>query len=152
MTAARIGVVGDFNSARIAHDAIQRSFALGGHLYPGALEAEWLCTETIVPGNEKSLERFSGIWCAPGSPYRKREGALWAIQFARMRSLPFLGTCGGYQHELLEFARNQLKVSGAEHSEDTPSTPVPLVDGTSHPVVKAFFSAAMEWHTQVREP
>lgn len=127
MTAARIGVVRDFNSARIAHKAIQRSFALAGQLYPGALEPEWLGTETIVPGNETALERFSGIWCAPGSPYRKAEGALWAIQFARMRSLPFLGTCGGYQHALLEFARNQLKVSGAEHSEDNPSTSLPLV-------------------------
>jgi CTP synthase (UTP-ammonia lyase) len=127
VTAARIAVVGDFNLARIAHNAIQQSFALGGHLYPGALEAEWLGTETIVPGNEKSLQRFSGIWCAPGSPYRKPEGALWAIRFARTRSLPFLGTCGGYQHALLEFARNQLKVDDAEHSEDNPNATVQLV-------------------------
>jgi CTP synthase (UTP-ammonia lyase) len=127
MTAARIAIVGDFNLAKIAHKAIEQSLALSARLYPGALEAEWLGTETIVPGSEKPLDRFSGIWCAPGSPYRKPEGALWAIHFARMRSLPFLGTCGGYQHALLEFARNQLKVSGAEHSEDNPNTPVPLV-------------------------
>ena len=127
MTAARIAVVGDFNLARIAHSAIERSLALGAHLYPGTLEAEWLGTETIAPGSEKSLERFSGIWCAPGSPYRKPEGALWAIHFARMRSLPFLGTCGGYQHALLEFARNQLKFDAAEHSEDNPNTTAPLV-------------------------
>jgi CTP synthase (UTP-ammonia lyase) len=127
MTAALIAVVGDFNLAKTAHNAIQQSLALSGQLYPGALAAEWVGTETIVPGNEKPFERFSGIWCAPGSPYRKIEGALWAIHFARIRSLPFLGTCGGYQHALLEFARNQLKVAGAEPSEDNPNTSLPLV-------------------------
>ncbi len=125
MTAARIGVVGDFNLATIAHKAIEQSLSLGRRLYPGALEAEWLGTETIVAGSE--LEGFSGIWCAPGSPYRKPDGALWAIQFARMRALPFLGTCGGYQHALLEYARNELKVAGADHSEDNPNTALPLV-------------------------
>ena len=128
MTAAIIGIVGDFNPAISAHKGIEKSFALAANLLPGALQPEWIGTETIVPGNEKSLERFSAIWCAPGSPYRNAEGALSAIHFARIASRPFLGTCGGYQHALLEFARNQLKLAGAGHSEDNPDTAVPLVD------------------------
>jgi len=127
VTAAIIGVVGDFNPAIIAHNGIEQSFAVAAKSLPGALQPEWIGTETIVPGNEKCLERFSGIWCAPGSPYRKPDGALCAIQFARVRSVPFLGTCGGYQHALLEFARNELKLAGADHSEDNPNAAVPLV-------------------------
>ena len=34
------------------------------------------------------------------------EGVLSAIRFARETGRPFLGTCGGFQHALIEYARN----------------------------------------------
>ena len=127
MIPARIALVGDFSPAIVAHEAINACFALADCLDPGALAAEWVSTETIVPGSDKALAGICGFWCVPGSPYRHPEGALWAIQFARTRRLPFLGTCGGYQHALLEFARNQLGIVGVEHSEENPAAPVPLI-------------------------
>jgi CTP synthase (UTP-ammonia lyase) len=36
------------------------------------------------------------------------EGALLAIRHARESAIPFLGTCGGFQHAVLEYARNVL--------------------------------------------
>ena len=64
----------------------------------------------------------------PASPYRNTNGALWAIQQARIHSIPFLGTCGGYQHALLEFARNVLGLNNAGHTEIDAATPLPLLD------------------------
>ena len=55
------------------------------------------------------------------------EGALRVIRFAREHGRPFLGTCGGCQHAVLEFARNVLKISGAGHAEVDPSTPEPVI-------------------------
>lgn len=127
MPPARIAVIGDFNPTIIAHTAVNESFRLAASLYHGTLEPVWLGTETIVPGANLSTSDLSGVWCVPGSPYRSAEGALWAIQWARTRSLPFLGTCGGYQHALLEFARNELGLKGAEHGEENSDTPIPLV-------------------------
>jgi CTP synthase (UTP-ammonia lyase) len=49
------------------------------------------------------------------------EGALAAIQFARESGRPFLGTCGGFQHALVEFARNVLGIDGADHAETNPA-------------------------------
>jgi len=45
------------------------------------------------------------------------EGALAAIRWAREGKRPFLGTCGGFQHALIEFARHAVGVTGADHAE-----------------------------------
>lgn len=47
-------------------------------------------------------------------------GALTAIQFARENNRPFLGTCGGFQHALIEYARNVCKLVAADHAESNP--------------------------------
>jgi CTP synthase (UTP-ammonia lyase) len=120
--------VGDFSPDVVAHRAIEKCFALvrgpGSH----SVEPRWLATTAIDPGDERVFKPFSGIWCVPASPYLSTEGALWAITFARTHSVPFLGTCGGYQHALLEYARNVLGLSAAGHSELDPTTPLPLLD------------------------
>jgi len=43
--------------------------------------------------------------------------------------VPFLGTCGGYQHAALEFARYELNYSEAENAEINPQTTMPLISG-----------------------
>lgn len=45
------------------------------------------------------------------------EGALIAIRYARENSIPFPGTCGGFQHAILEYARNVLGWIDAAHAE-----------------------------------
>jgi CTP synthase (UTP-ammonia lyase) len=47
-------------------------------------------------------------------------GALSAIRMARERRIPLLGTCGGFQHILLEYARHVLGFPDAEHEESDP--------------------------------
>jgi CTP synthase (UTP-ammonia lyase) len=47
-------------------------------------------------------------------------GALAAIRFARETGRPFLGTCGGFQHALIEFARYVCGVPDADHAETNP--------------------------------
>ncbi len=63
---------------------------------------------------------FQGLLVAPGSPYESMEGALAAIRVARSRGVPLLGTCGGFQHVVLEFARHMLGVADADHAEYEP--------------------------------
>jgi hypothetical protein len=54
-------------------------------------------------------------------------GALQAIRFAREQGWPFLGTWGGFQHALVEYARNVLGIEDAEHEESAPTAPTLLV-------------------------
>jgi CTP synthase (UTP-ammonia lyase) len=43
---------------------------------------------------------------------------LKGIEFARRRDWPFLGTCGGFQYVLIEFARNVLGIADADSAEN----------------------------------
>jgi CTP synthase (UTP-ammonia lyase) len=59
------------------------------------------------------------------------DGALTAIRFAREKKIPFLGTCGGFQHALIEYARNALNISDADHTESNPTATTPLISKLS---------------------
>ena len=45
---------------------------------------------------------------------------LWAIRYAREHAIPTIGTCGGLQHIMLEYARNLLGFKDAQHAEYDP--------------------------------
>lgn len=114
----RIALVGDYNPAVTAHQAIPTALADAGHALALDIQPRWLPTEAIR--SEQVLADFDGIWCVPASPYRSMEGALLAIGHARRHGLPFLGTCGGFQHAVIEYARHQLGWPDAEHAETAP--------------------------------
>jgi len=128
MTQSRIALVGDFNPDVLAHRAIEQCFALAQPSNSESMAREWIPTDRIVLGDEAALQKFSGIWCTPASPYRSTEGALWAIQYARTHGVAFLGTCGGYQHALLEYTRNVLGLAQAGHTELDPAASLPLLE------------------------
>ncbi len=119
-----IALVGDFNDAVIAHQAIPKALDLSAARFDTDLHYRWLHTADV--GNT-DLSQFSGIWCVPASPYESLDGALAAIRFARESGLPFLGTCGGYQHAVLEFARHVLGHASADNSEVVHDTDFPLI-------------------------
>jgi CTP synthase (UTP-ammonia lyase) len=75
----------------------------------------------------EQLARFSGIWCVPASPYANTRGALAAIRFARETGRPFLGTCGGFQHALLEYAEAVWGVERPRHAELDPGAVDPVI-------------------------
>jgi len=127
MQQPRIAVVGDFNPNEIAHRAIEKCFELQNVPVAQALAHDWVGTASLMPHSTQPLSSFSGVWLAPASPYASTDGALWAVQFARTRSVPFLGTCGGFQHAILESVRNLLGLNQAGHTELEPDTSMPLV-------------------------
>lgn len=120
----RIGLVGDHDASITAHRAIPRALEQAALAAGVTLEAMWLPTETLAG---EPLDAFDGLWCVPGSPYRDTEGALHAITYAREQRLPFLGTCGGFQHAVLEHARNVLGWQDADHAESAPEATRPVI-------------------------
>jgi CTP synthase (UTP-ammonia lyase) len=123
--ATRIGLVGDYDAAVPAHQAIPPALALAQSALGAPIESCWLPTETI--DSDAALAPFDALWCVPASPYRSMEGALRAIRFARERPRPFLGTCGGFQHAVVEYARNVLGWADAEHAETAPDAARPVI-------------------------
>src|SRR5262249_2632742 len=45
---------------------------------------------------------------------------LWVIRHAREHHVPCFGTCGGFQHMILEYARHVLGCQDAQHAEYDP--------------------------------
>jgi len=113
---ARIALIGDFNPEVIAHQAIPPALQLAATHAGQSVTWGWIGTDTITdaPGQ---LAAFDAVWCVPASPYRSMAGALAAIRFARESGRPFLGTCGGFQHALIEFARDVAGIAAADHAE-----------------------------------
>lgn len=114
---SNILVVAEYNPSFPPHrktdEALQHSAEyLGMHI-----NHRWLSTVDITLAQ---LCEADGLWIAPGSPYKSVAGALTAIRFAREGTIPLLATCGGFQHVILEYARNVLGFDDAQHAEYDP--------------------------------
>lgn len=123
----RVALVGDYDPAVTAHRAIPEALRLAAGRLGVAVEPVWLHTSTLAPPVGPKLSDAAGIWCVPASPYANAGGALAAIRFARESGRPFLGTCGGFQHAVIEYARNVLGLHAADHAETAPNADVPLI-------------------------
>lgn len=116
--AVSIAVLGDRNTDHLTHREIDATL----ELMPADVDARWL------PSPEAgSAVEADGLWVAPGTPYRDGEAVLAQIRRARTAGMPILGTCGGFQHMLLEFARNVAGLEDAAHAETDPDAADPVV-------------------------
>jgi CTP synthase (UTP-ammonia lyase) len=110
----RIALIGDRSANTRAHARIPMLIEALLEREGIALDGYWIATPEA---EECDLGGFDAIWVVPGSPYASADGAIAAVRTAREERIPFLGTCGGFQHALLEYARNvcgQLTVQNAE--------------------------------------
>ena len=132
----RIVLVGDRTDAVVAHRAIPVALARAAHDAQRALDAQWLHTASLGPEMAARLADADGVWCVPGSPYANMEAALAAIGFARRSGVPFLGTCAGFQHAIIEYARSILGLTDADHAESNPLAHRPLITALSCSLVE----------------
>jgi CTP synthase (UTP-ammonia lyase) len=122
-----IAIIGERNLAHRSHQGIEASLEIFRRTVDPTLTYSWIGTAAISAGTvDGILRNATGVWCAPGSPYENTAGALRAIRHARMEKKTFLGTCGGFQHALMEFAQNVLGREAA-HQELDPAARNPLI-------------------------
>jgi CTP synthase (UTP-ammonia lyase) len=118
----RIALVGDFNDQQKSHLAVSKALSA---VADGGVTGVWIPTDSV--GNGTSLAAYDGVWCVAGMPYRRADGALAAIQYARTSRTPFLGTSAGFQYALIEYARNVLGFADADHQKTNPKAVMPLI-------------------------
>jgi CTP synthase (UTP-ammonia lyase) len=116
----RVGVVGDYDPGNETHRATDAALVHAAAALGTAAIGQWVATDKVGPGGTRELEGLDCLVIAPASPYRSTQGALESIRHARTSDIPLLGTCGGFQHIVLEFARNVLGYDDAEHAELDP--------------------------------
>jgi CTP synthase (UTP-ammonia lyase) len=111
----QIGIIGDFNANNPTHVATSAGIQHAAEALGQAIEAVWLRTD-----EPHEYANFAGLLGSPGSPYRSFEGALMGIRYARENNVPFIGTCGGFQHLVVEYARSVMGFTDAAHAESDP--------------------------------
>jgi len=116
----KIAVIGEFDKSFRPHVATNEAIEHSKALLNAKVEPVWISTEEVDRNLSDILEQFNGFWIAPGSPYKSMNAALRLIQKTRENQIPTLGTCGGFQHMVIEFARNILNIKDAEHAEYDP--------------------------------
>jgi CTP synthase (UTP-ammonia lyase) len=121
---SRIALVGDRSANVRAHARIPMIIDALLTREDIALDPYWIATPDVSEGD---LSGFDAIWLVPGSPYENTEGALAAARVAREKRIPFLGTCGGFQHALVEYARDVCGLTSVENAEVTPDAEEQLI-------------------------
>lgn len=111
----RIALVGDYNHDVVALQAIPLAIDDAAAVLEITADYDWLATSDITSSDD--LVGYDAIWVVPASPYKNPEGAFIAIQYARENAIPFLGTCGGFQHAIIEYARHVMGLTDAAHQE-----------------------------------
>ncbi len=122
MKTTRIGIIGDYNPDYPLHPATDDSIRHAAQALGQPVEIDWLATDL-----SHDYHNYQALWCSPGSPYSSLDGALAGIRYARENGVPFLGTCGGFQHAVLEFSRNVMGVADAAHAEYEPDAATAVV-------------------------
>jgi CTP synthase (UTP-ammonia lyase) len=117
---AHIALIGDYSANAPAHQAIPLALERAKQECQLDVSWSWIATRDLrdVPAE---LSSTSGVWAVPGSPYENTASVLESIRWARETGRAFLGTCGGFQHALIELARNVLGLPNADHAETNPT-------------------------------
>ena len=124
-----IALVGKYVELPDAYKSITEAIIHAGSVNHARVNVKWVHAESIEKnGAKKMLKDVKGVLVAPGFGERGIEGKISAIQFARENNIPFLGICLGMQCAVVEFARNVLKLQGANSTEMNLKTPFPVID------------------------
>ncbi|MFI8828543.1 hypothetical protein [Streptomyces sp. NPDC053431] len=114
----RIALVGDRSPHVKSHVRIPMLLDALAEREGLVLDAYWIPSgDAEEPG---AVEGFDAVWLIPGSPYASEAGALAAVRTAREAGIPFLGTCAGFQHAMIEYARDVCGLTRAAHAENDP--------------------------------
>lgn len=123
----KIAILGDFNPVYHTHHALNDSILqICSHL-DTFVQCDWISTDVFDPKVVFGKGLYSSLWIAPGSPYKDFENVLDVIHFARTNNIRTLGNCGGFQHMVIEFARNVCGITHADHEETNQGSDDPVI-------------------------
>src|SRR3954463_6983696 len=122
-----IGVVGKYIELQDAYKSVYESITHAGIANNCKVKIRRIDAENLEKKNGLALlHGLDGILVPGGFGDRGTEGKIAAAKYARENKVPYYGLCLGLQIAVIEFARNVLKLQGANSTEfeASPSHPV----------------------------
>src|SRR5882757_757453 len=117
-----IAIVGKYTSLLDSYKSLAEALTHGGIANNVRVKLQWLDSEIFERpdyplGVIHHLESAHAILVPGGFGNRGTEGMIRAAEFARTRSVPYLGICFGMQMAVIEAARHMAGLQGAGSSE-----------------------------------
>ena len=123
-----IALVGKYIQLHDAYISVVEALKHGGIAQHSTVNIKWVDSELLNNSNvEEVLGDMDGILVPGGFGDRGIEGKITAIEFARIRKIPFLGLCLGMQLSVVEFARHVVGYNDAHSIELDPNTTHPVI-------------------------
>lgn len=123
-----IALVGKYIQLHDAYISVVEALKHGGIAQHATVNIKWVDSELLNNSNvEEVLCDMDGILVPGGFGDRGIEGKITAIEFARIRKIPFLGLCLGMQLSVVEFARHVVGYNDAHSIELDPNTTHPVI-------------------------
>ena len=124
-----IGVVGKYIELQDAYKSVYESITHAGIANNCKVNIRRIDAEDVEKkGGLNLLRGLDGILVPGGFGDRGTEGKIAAARFARENKVPYYGLCLGLQIAVIEFARNVLKLPGANSTEFEPQPAHPVIN------------------------
>jgi CTP synthase len=119
-----IALVGKYVEYEDSYKSLKEALLHGGIAHNVKVNIHWIEAESFEKGKlEQELAVYDGILVPGGFGKRGIEGMINAIEFARVKKVPYFGICLGMQTMVIEFARNVCGLKEADSTEFNPGAP-----------------------------
>ena len=123
-----IAVVGKYVDLHDSYISVREALYHAGLHHRRDIAVKWIPAEQVEDeGPDKLLSSTTGIIVPGGFGHRGVEGMIETARYARRNQVPYLGLCLGMQVMVIEYARNELGLAGANSQEFDPQTPDPVI-------------------------
>jgi CTP synthase len=122
--AVDIALVGKYVEYEDSYKSLKEALLHGGIAHNVKVNIHWIEAERCEKGSlERELDVYDAILVPGGFGKRGIEGMINAIEFARVRKIPYFGICLGMQTMVIEYARNVCGLTEANSTEFNPAGP-----------------------------
>ncbi|MBR1754795.1 CTP synthase [bacterium] len=125
-----IAIAGKYTKLSDAYISVVESLKHAGYANEAKINIEWINSEDCVNYEKckELMKELDAVVVPGGFGVRGIEGKLNVIRYARENNLPFLGLCLGMQCAVIEYARNIVKLDGANSKEFDENAKNPVID------------------------
>ena len=123
-----VSFVGKYTELKDSYKSINEALEHAGIKNKARVNIDFVEAENLTPKNiSKTLKNSDAILVPGGFGERGIEGMILACKYARINNIPYLGICLGMQVAIIEYARNVLKLKGANSTEFDLNTKYPVI-------------------------
>ncbi len=123
-----VAFVGKYTELKDSYKSINEALEHAGIKNKTKVNINFVDAENLTTRNvNKILKKADAILVPGGFGERGIEGMILACKFSREKNIPYLGICLGMQVAIIEYARNVLKLKGANSTEFDQQTKHPVI-------------------------